>query len=104
MDKCRFAGLLGFFLCFIAVTYPLASAPLDTVVSHLDDMEHGLWTAWWYGKAIESSEIDLFRTSMLLYISAVWTGYKKLWAVRCVATPSWLPILRSDWAQAASSR
>ena len=66
------AAMLGYLLAFTALTWPLAGAPLDAVVSHWDaDIEHSLWVQWWFAQALASPDHELFRSAMIAHPQAV---------------------------------
>jgi hypothetical protein len=53
---------------FVAVSFPLATDPFGSVISHWDaDIEHSLWLQWWSVRAVGSSGSDFFRTDMVSY-------------------------------------
>jgi hypothetical protein len=57
---------------FAALTFPLVTDPLGSVVSHWDaDIEHSLWLEWWFGRILETPGGDLFRTDMVTYPQVV---------------------------------
>lgn len=62
------ASLLAYVLAFVLVTWPLVTRPADAVLSHWDaDIEHSLWTQWWFATAVESDDYALFRTDMVRF-------------------------------------
>ena len=66
--RARAASLLAYAAAFVLLTWPLATRPADAVLSHWDaDIEHSLWTQWWFATAIESEDHALFHTDMIRF-------------------------------------
>lgn len=73
----------------VALTWPLILQFGSSVISHWDnDIEHSLWTAWWFGHALANPDAGLFRTELLHYPSGVDLQFADL--NLAVLAPIWL--------------